>query len=240
MNAQHDKVIPKYNLVYDIERDIWNWYYGANYSDNGERHFRDVSDLSILKEVMGLSSLEQSEPILRPFLEEKINNPKSKLNEFIEKARWQFSRYFISACEAIERITKKPLAKTEFTFYVTTFPRMVVFYDEGIIFSYAEIDDELWGMPLDGFLHEALHFQTDKYWRNNPDSPVSELSDDEYFKLKESLTVILDEELKPIITLPDCSYPQFKDLREDLHKYWKRTHNFDDLISYGVTRVKEA
>ena len=117
---------------------------------------------------------------------------------------------------------------------------MVAFYDEGIIFLYSKIDDELWGMPMDGFLHELQHFQVDKYWRRNPNSPVSELNDDVYYKLKESLTVILDEELKPIITLPDCSYPEYKELRDALHANWKQYHDFGQLIELGLTLLKQG
>lgn len=224
----------KYKLEYNLDRDIWNWYYGANYSENGENNFKADDDLEILKKIKGLKTLEEAEPILRSFLQGKIDNPESELNVFLKTAMSQFEELFDKACAAMEDITKHPIANEEFTFYVTTFPRMIVFYDEGIVFLYTRIDNELWGMPMDGFMHELLHFQTDKYWRQNPESPVSKLSEDDYFKLKESLTVILDEELKPIITLPDCSYPEFKDLRGKLHEHWKRNHDFEALIKYGV------
>ena len=115
---------------------------------------------------------------------------------------------------------------------------MVVFYDDGIIFLYAKIDRKLWGNPIDGFMHELLHFQTEKYWRQDISSPMSMLPEDEYFKLKESLTVILDEELKPIIELPDCSYPEFAELREQLHLHWKKNRNFDELINYACKLIK--
>ena len=223
-----------YELKYDLGRDIWNWYYGANYSENGENNFVDAGDLETLKKIKELKSLEESEPILRPFLQQKVDNPNSELNVFLKTVTKQFEELFDQACAMMESITKRPIANEKFTFYVTTFPRMIVFYDEGIVFLYTRIDNELWGMPMDGFMHELLHFQTDKYWRQNPESPVSNLSEDDYFKLKESLTVILDEELKPVITLPDCSYPEFKDLRDKLHAHWKSNHDFDALVNYGV------
>ena len=223
-----------YSLDYDLGRDIWNWYYGANYSENGEEHFKNVDDLSVLKQIKGIKKLEDAEPILRPYLQSKSDDAESELNGFLRVANAQFAEYFQVACEKMEEITDKPLANDRFTFYVTTFPRMVVFYEEGIVFLYAKIDNELWGMPLDGFMHELLHFQTDKYWRQDPNSLVSRLSEDDYFRLKESLTVILDEELKPIMTLPDCSYPEYGELREKLHDHWKKNHDFDALVNYGL------
>ena len=225
---------PSYTTEYNLEKDIWNWFYGANYTKNGEQQLKTPAEKEILVKVQGVKSEKDARPILKPFLQEKLKDKNSDLNNFLKITKNQFSEYFQEACEAIVKITGQPLAVQKFTFYVTTFPRMVVFYDEGIIFLFARIDNELWGMPLDGFMHELLHFQTDKYWRQNPNSPVSRLSEDDYFKLKESLTVILDEELKPVITLPDCSYPEFKELREKLHSFWKQSHDFNSLIEYGA------
>lgn len=222
-----------YTFTYELERDIWNWYYGVNYSDQVKQlDFTD--DKAIAAKIKGVSSLEEATPILQPFLQAKIKNPNSRLNQFIQTTKTELAKKFQAGCAAIEDMTGKPLAVTNFTFYVTSFPRMVVFYDEGIIFLYSKIDNELWGMPMDGVLHELQHFQINKYWRQNPASRVAKLNEDQYFELKESLTVILDEELEPIITLPDCSYPQFKELRKVLHAHWKKYHNFDRLVDFGT------
>lgn len=227
----HQKIT--YTLTYELEHDIWNWYYGANYSDQA-KHLDSANDKKMAERVTGIASLEEAAPILRPFLQTKIENPNSSLNHFIRTAQSEFAEKFQAGCNAIEIMTRRPLTITNFTFYVTSFPRMVAFYDEGIIYLYSKTDDELWGMPMDGFLHELQHFQVDKYWRQNPDSRVAKLSEEKYFELKESLTVILDEELKPIITLPDCSYPQFKKLRGALHIHWKKYHDFNRLVDFGV------
>ena len=227
----HQKIA--YTLKYKLERDIWNWYYGVNYSNQAEQlDFTD--DKAMAQRIKGISSLKEATPILEPFLQAKIKNPDSQLNQFIQIAKTELAKKFQAGCAAIENMTEKPLAATNFTFYVTSFPRMVVFYDEGIIFLYSKIDNDLWGMPMDGILHELQHFQVDKYWRQNPASRVAKLSEAQYFELKESLTVILDEELKPIITLPDCSYPEFKELREALHTHWKKYHNFEQLVDFGT------
>ena len=115
---------------------------------------------------------------------------------------------------------------------------MIVYYEEGVIFTYAKIDNELWGMPLDGILHELMHFQTNYYYRENSDSVVSHLSKGEYYTLKESLTALLDESWKPIMTLPDASYPEFQDLRNKLHEHYSKHHDFDKLMEYGAKEVK--
>lgn len=62
-------------------------------------------------------------------------------------------------------------------------------------------------MPIDGFLHKGLHFQFTYFWRCDKESPVSKLNESEFNYLKEALTVVLDDDLKPIITVPDMGYP---------------------------------
>lgn len=227
-----------YKIIYDLDQDIWNWYYGASDLDNPDQLVGD-DDRCIFKEIQGFEKIDQAKPILTPFLQAKIDDTNSNLNKFIKTTKSEFVEKFNYACDVLEKITKHPMALDEFTFFVTTYPRMTVFFEEGIIFIYAKIDDKLWGMPIDGFLHEGLHFQFNKYWRENSKSPVSKLSEDDYFIIKESLTVILDEELKPIITLQDCSYPEFADYREILHKHWKKHHNFDQLVDFGLEKLPE-
>lgn len=224
-----------YKIIYDIKKDIWNWYYGVKYSKNAEQ--LDGEDLRIAQKVQRLNK-KDSEKILRPFLRSKQLKSDSKLNIFIKTAEKEFKEKYTAACDILSKITGKPFIAGDFTFYVTSFPRMVVFYDTRIIFMYAKIDKELWGMPIDGFLHEGLHFIFDKYWRENKKSPVAKLSEDDFFKLKEALTVILDEELKPVITLPDVSYPEFQDLRNKLHNEWRKHHNFEQLVGYGVKIIQ--
>lgn len=233
-NSEQSNV--SYVIKYDIDRDIWNWYYGVNYSDLGDQ-LTDNKDLSIIAKITGLGDIKQAEPILRPFLEKKINDAYSDLNKFISIANAEFADKFDEACRLIVEMTNRPLAKDKFTFYITTFPRMTVFFDEGVIFMYAKIDNILWGMPVDGFLHEIQHFQLDKYWRSDDQSMVSKLSDDEYFMLKESLTVVLDDELKPIITVPDSSYREFADFRQVIHENWKTHHNFDELVQFSLQKL---
>lgn len=226
----------RYEIIYDIDKDIWNWFYGANYSDNGKQ-LTDKGCQKVLEKIVGLKKPEQATPILQPFLQAELGDKNSELNSFLDVMETEFAQKFALACKALEKITGQPMAVDKFIFYITTFPRMVAFFDEGIIFTYAKIDDELWGMPIDGFLHEGLHFQFDKYWRKNPSSPVAKLSENDYFVIKESLTVILDEDLKPIITLPDSSYPEFAEYRKMLHSHWRKHHDFNSLVEFGLKQL---
>ena len=169
----------------------------------------------------------------------------------------ELNEKFGLAIQRLEEVTGKPLAingcaknrakeikkispnsvspSEDLLFLITTFPAMIVYYEEGVIFTYAKIDNELWGMPLDGILHELMHFQTN-YYRENPNSKISTLSEYEYYILKESLTALLDEFWKPIVTLSDASYPEFQVLRDKIRKYYYECRDFDKLMEYGAKR----
>lgn len=229
-----------YEIIYDIKKDMWNWR-GAlsdfrmdyNWLDNIDNDL----DREVARKIVGLKK-QDAEAILEPYLLAKKSDKQSRLNQFVALAENEFHNKFEAACSALENITKHPMSSEKYTFYVTTFPRMTCFYDEAIIYMYCSTEG-IWGMPIDGFLHEGLHFQFEKYWRNDKNSPVSKLSEEKYFYLKEALTVILDEELMPTITLPDDSYKNLSALREPLHEHWKEHHDFQKLVDYGLELVED-
>jgi len=136
----------------------------------------------------------------------------------------------------LERITKRPMMSNSFTFYITTFPAMPFFYDTCEILMY-DSTEGIWGMPIDGFLHEGLHYQFMRYWQFDESSPVSKLSADEFDYLKEALTVILDDELKPLISQPDNSYPSQVKFRNIIHDHWREHHDFDKLVDFGLEKL---
>ena len=219
---------------------MWNWRGALSDFRMGydlKDRIDNDEDRKIASQIIGLKK-QSAELILKPHLEAKKTDPNSQLSRFINLAQKEFKNKFTDACLALERITKQPMVPDAFTFYVTTFPRMTCFYEKGEIFMY-DSTEGVWGMPIDGFLHEGLHFQFEHYWRQNNNSPVFKLSEEDYFYLKEALTVILDEELKPVITVPDCSYQELSWLREPLHKHWQKYHDFDKLVDYGLLQLKQ-
>jgi hypothetical protein len=130
------------------------------------------------------------------------------------------------------------MVSDKFTFYVTTFPRCPYSYDNYEIFMYNSIEG-FWGMPIDGFLHEGLHFQFTHYWGDNEKSPVSKLDNDNFDYLKEALTVVLDDDLKPIITQADQGYSNQAEYRKLLSKHWQKYHDFDNLVDFGLSKLNK-
>lgn len=231
----------EYNIIYDIKKDIWNWqgaledyFDDKNYAENIKRYSSDAEQ-KIVEQIVGIDQ-KTAKLVLEPYLLGQKLDSNSQLNKFIKLAKLEFKNKYKDACIALEKITGRPMMSDKFTFYVTTFPRMPYFYDEREIFMYTSTDG-VWGMPIDGFLHEGLHFQFINYWQNDKTSPVSKLDDDKFFYIKEALTVILDEELMPTITLPDCSYQYMQPFRDILHAHWKKHHDFNKLVEFGLKEL---
>lgn len=233
-----------YNLKYDIDRDMWNWrgatedmYHGNKFmgatSWKNARFIEDDVGREIALKIGNLDK-KAAENILRPYLENILKNPNSRLNKFMQIAEKEFTEKFEPACEILEKITQHPMISNEFTFFITTFPRMPYFLDTFEIFIF-DSTEEFWGMPIDGFLHEALHYQFTYYWGKRED--IMKLNDEQFDYIKEALTVVLDEELQPILTTPDRGYDNQQAYRALLKKHWKKYHDFGALINFALSTL---
>lgn len=227
----------KYQIKYSLNKDIWNWidalqnsFMEFNWIDNIDNQ----DDMKIAKQILKLKK-QDAKPILKPYLEKQKNDPNSRLNKFIKTIQKDFDTKYQNACEILEKITKHPMASNIFTFYITTFPRCPYSYDNYEIFMY----DYPWSTPIDGFLHEGLHFQFTHFWGDDQNSPVSKLNDDQFDYIKEALTVILDDDLKPILSKPDQGYPSQEEYRKLLHNHWKKYHDFNKLVNFGLSKLND-
>lgn len=145
--------------------------FGFQWIDNAD----NKDDLQIARQVCGAKRGSKAEKDLAKYLTSQVDNPGSELNRFQGIAEQDFANKYTLACQALERITGKKLMSRHFDFNITTFPRVQYFYDDRVIMMYNSTKG-IWGMPIDNFLHEALHFQFTYYWRENKDSAVSELA----------------------------------------------------------------
>ena len=227
-----------YKIIYDIKRDAWNWYDASQHDFSGfswRDNLSDVADIKLFDEIVKLDEAEAL-IVLKDKIEES-NLIRSEIwDRYLKYINSSFKDRFNDACVAIEKLTDRELFINEFNFILTTFPRCP--YDEvtGEIFFYVTIKNN-WVGVIDNFMHEVLHFQFINYWKNNPNSPVSKLTEDEFDFLKESLTVILDDSLIPLIEKPDYGYDIHKKFREILHNNWLTHHDFDKLVNFGLNEL---
>jgi hypothetical protein len=229
-----------YKIIYDIKKDIWNWYDASQHSSHGfnwRNNLRDESEIKIYDQISKMNK-KDAYKILEIFLKEKYVNQAEIIEKYTNNFKKELDEKFNLACEILEKITKQELFVKKYKFNLTTFPRCPYNQESGEIFFYISLDNS-WTEPINNFLHEVLHFQFHHYWRDNPKSPVSKLSNEEFNYFKESLTVVLDEDLMPLIARPDRGYDMHRGFREVLHDNWKKHHDFDKLVEFGLEKLPD-
>ncbi|MFH0873720.1 MAG: hypothetical protein V1846_02660 [Candidatus Komeilibacteria bacterium] len=219
-----------FRIVRDIYRDAWNWWDACNKASFGVDWKSSVSD-PIVAQIIGKTQ-EEADQLLLPFLDNKYKQEEAKIQKFIADTTEYFNDNFQIACTKMVKVMGHPLYRTDFTFIITTFPRSPYNKNKGYIWICPDRPD-----PLHVFLHELCHFQFIHYWREDPKSPVAKLSNDAFEYLKESLTIILDQNFVPPMQRPDRGYIVHQEFRKELTAQWTKNHDFDQLVKFGTERV---
>lgn len=225
----------QYKIFYDLAADEWNWLDAHNpvHGQNWRNILLDKGDIELYDKLAELPDRQAEEYVHRALLKRQQNS--DTLIKFQAQLERQLAERFTSACQAIECLTKKPLFLTEYHFLLTTFPRLPYnYYDNiGEVFVYVTLDSRA-NDPILMFMHECLHFQFHGYWQDNSNSNVYKLTDNQFEILKEALTVVLDDDLKPLIKHADKGYAEHQALRRQLHKHWQEHHDFSVLVELGA------
>ncbi len=215
---------------------MWNWRNAARNSVLHGRSWRDDlrsdEDREVFDKIAKMRK-KDAEAVLSTFLDKKYITNKDDIDMYIEYLNKVYSVKLNDACELLKKLTGKESYFKKFIIRITTFPRSPYDDKEGSFYMKFNIDNT----PIATFLHEALHFQFHNYWREDPKSPVSKLSANDFDYLKESLTVILDNSLVPFIEVFDQVYLSHEKFRKALHKQWQKHHDFDKLVEFGLKEL---
>ena len=223
-----------YDVKLDINQDAINWYFTCN--NNNISHGVDFSKSvpeDSYNNISGKTKSEAYEYII-PFLKQKYVNDKEEINKYTNQVNETYEKNFNDACKKMVELTGKPLYRDDFTTIITTAPRAPYKYENGQ--TWLPVG---WFDPIRIFMHELLHFQFIHYWKMNQNSPVSKLSDEQFEYLKESLTVILDANLRPLIQMPDRGYKMHEEFRKELYNFWETNKNFDRLVEFGLKKLPD-
>lgn len=219
-----------FKIELNTRNDAWNWWNGCNSVSHGTNWKKRID--SKLVTHIHKKSQEEAFEFLLPFLKENYKKDRKFINQFRLNLISVFEKQFDQGCKNIERVMGKLLYRNSFTFYLTTFPRAPYYKEKGYIWIPIKCKD-----PMSIFLHELCHFQFIHYWRENPNSGVSELSENQFEYLKESLTMILDKDFLSIIKKPDEGYEIHEKFRKELTNFWQNNKNFDELVKFGIERI---
>ena len=228
-NSFKEKNILSYKIELDINKDAWNWYDACAGEGSHGMDWSKRAPVEVVKNVRNKSRNEAYEYIDK-YLKNKYSDEKDKIERGTEFIKSRYEKDFLKACQKLESVIGKPIYRNDFTIYLTTFQRAPYNYHEGLLYTCVD-----WVKPIAVLMHELSHFQFIHYWRNNPNSPVSELSFAEFEWLKESLTIILDEDFFPLIEAADSGYELHKKFRDELRVFWMSNHDFDKLVDSGIS-----
>ncbi len=218
-----------YKIELNIDKDAWNWYDACVNDGSHGVNWSKFAPQDVLINIRGKSKTDAYSFII-PYLKQRYVDDEERISKAKDFFNSSFEKNFINACRKLEEVMGKPIYRKDFTIYLTTFPRAPYNYHEGYLYTCID-----WVDPIATFLHELSHFQFIHYWRYNPESKVSELSSAEFEWLKESLTIILDEDFADISEKLDYGYVLHKPYRKELREHWKTNHNFDKLVDFGLS-----
>ena len=236
MSSSGSKTVKTYSfkILLDSKLDADNWYVGCNRAGLHGTDFKKLAPKDIYIKINGKPK-EEAAAILKPFLEQKYIDDNQLITNVKSLIINRLDHKFSKACDKIAELSGRPLYRNDFTFVLTTFSRGSYNYELGYIWIPIQWVEKSDIIKL--FMHELLHFQFIHYWRLVEDSDVNKLSDEEFEYLKESLTVILDEDIRPLIFSPDRGYEKHKLMRAELHDYWKKYNDFNELVKFGLSKL---
>lgn len=217
-----------FEIIYTLENDIQNWIAAARENEFEGKKWRDGLYGYYLEEFDKISKMSELdvERELKEFIPIHFKDSICKKQLEVEK---EYSETFLRACEYVEKITNRPLAIKSVKVYLTTFPRAPYSVEDGIIYFCI-----FWDNVISTLLHELLHMQVIKYWRNNKDSKISKLSEKEFVYLNESLTFLVNDFTNKQL---DIGYEKHSAFRDELEKYWDKGCSFEELLSFASSRV---
>lgn len=214
----------------DFQKDVWNWI-GAiskKYS-YGVDWIRRIPE-NLLPRIINQAQ-EVVEKEVRAFLEEKYVVEKDNLATYAEGLQKIVDKNANRVFAKLTQITEKPIYRKSFAGFITTFPRGPYNTTEGHIWI---IYNKKYEWQITALIHELFHMQFEYYYK----SGLLKILDIEQFNfLKESMTVIINDEFKEIITEQDKGYLIHQKFRQYLTELWGQRKDFSQFAHEAAKQV---
>jgi len=214
----------------NFEKDLWNWIQAIQ---KGQSHGISWSQWipdAIKEKIKGKEKKEIAE-ILQLFLSEKYATEEKLLTDYAEHLEIVLCQINDRIFTLLEKTTEKPVYRNEFTGFVTTFPRGPYSTKSGHIWFIYEKSDE-W--QIKAYIHELLHMQFEHYYKEKLRKQINE---EQFDFLRESMTVILNEEFREITQEIDKGYLIHQEFRKRLLVLWRQRQNFQEFIENAAKEV---
>ncbi len=224
-----------FEIEYVLKNDIKNWLAAVNEGEFEEKKWKDGLYGYYLEEFEKIVSMKNSKKVEKEIEDFVL----AHFGEYIfgkqQEIEAEYTEKFLDVCEYIERLTGKALAVKHIKIYLTTFPRAPYSLEDGVVYFCI-----FWNNAVGILLHELLHMQVIKHWRENKKSDISKLNEKDFVFLNESLTFLINDfdDLSPNVKI-DTGYEKHLTFRNELKKYWNKGCNFEELLSFSVAHIRE-
>ena len=201
---------------YNLDKDIENYYIVSKSANPSKRR-----DMYIMK--FGKNLDDES---LKKFIRNITKENKINFKEIIKKLEELWEPINDKFFNRMSKIFGINLPVKFINVYLTTSDKCGYSIKNNYFFISAETN-----CPKGIIMHELFHFYP---WYTVVKEPKDRsISKELYYNIKESLTEILNLEFSDLIDCKDDGYPQHKEIRDLVKKYWLSTKNIRKTF-YGV------
>jgi len=214
----------------NFEKDLWNWTQAIQKGQSHGISWAQWIPNVVKKRIEGKGTEEVTET-LRLFLKEKYAAEEKLFTNYAEHLEMVLCQVSSRIFALLEKVIEKPIYRNEFTGFVTTFPRGPYSTKSGYIwFIYGKSDE--W--QIKAYIHELLHMQFEHYYKEKLRKKINE---EQLDFLRESMTVILNEEFREITREIDKGYPIHQEFRKHLLTLWRQRQNFQEFVENAAKEI---
>ncbi len=199
---------------YDIDKDIENYYITSKSVNPSKK--RDMYEIKFGKNLNNEN--------LRKFINYIVIENKINFKETIKNFQKIWNPVNNNFFDRISKIFEINLPTKHITAYLTTNDRCGYSIKNNYFFIGAKTN-----CPRGIIMHELFHFYT--WYAIAKELKDQNISKELYYNIKESLTEILNLEFSDLIDCKDIGYPQHKETRKLVRKYWLEYKDIKNLIS---------
>ncbi len=208
----------KIAFKYNLEKDIENFFIASRTLGHGGK----PSSMQLLYEQQYGKELteENLKRFINDYLKQNKINTKKRISEFQKSWDKVNGEFFKRA----EKFFEVELPGGQVDAYLTINDRCGYSIKDNLFFVHMESD-----RPKRIVMHELFHFYT--WFTVGREFKNKNVDKKRYYDIKESLTEILNLEFKDLIEYPEPGYPEHKELRKKVKKYWLKYKNVRKVVN---------
>lgn len=218
----------------DLDKDLNNYYESANKDGYGIDFSQFISP-NTLKMLKGIP-INKAKKEFRPVLEKQYQDYNWQFFAFLRHVSeyWDFLEEEIMG--KLVAITGKEFKTKKVIIYLTTTAKCPYdFSGENKWFMVSFLSHPL--KCIITIVHELMHLH---FYENYYEEVCMSLGENKAQDLKESLTVLINLELKGSLFFEDKGYPNHKELRDFIAKEWNENKDYNLLIKKCIVFLKNA